>query len=202
MFFFGTKNSKIKRGQISNVTCPNCKEVTTLTFTVFGKYVHFYWVPMFPLRKKTIVECNSCYRTYNIKEAPEPVKHKFQREMTGIKTPLWYYSGLAILACLIYLAFYLSKKDEINDANYIQEPKVGDMYTIEAAKKGYYTTMKVNRVTKDSIFVIRNDFDLFRRSNIYRINKDENYTTKIDSFSKTELQHLFNNGNIFEVDRK
>ena len=105
--------------------------------------------------------------------------------MTGIKTPLWYYSGLAILACLIYLAFYLSKKDEINDANYIQEPKVGDMYTIEAAKKGYYTTMKVNRVTKDSIFVIRNDFDLFRRSKIYRINKDENYTTKIDSFSKS-----------------
>ena len=201
MIFFGAKSSKIKEGQISNVTCPNCKNITTITYTIFGKYAHTYWIPMFPMKKKTVIECNSCYRTYNMKEAPEPVQHKFQRETEGVKTPIWHFSGLALLAILIYVAFYLSKKDEINDALYIEKPKSGDVYTIEAPKKGYYTTMKILKVTTDSLFLVHNDYDIHRRSKIYRIEKEENYSTKIDSLSIIDIQRLFDEGHIYEVDR-
>jgi len=201
MIFFGAKSSTIKQGQISNVTCPNCKNITTITYTIFGKYAHAYWIPMFPMKKKTVIECNSCYRTYDMEEAPEPIKHKFLRETKGVKNPIWYFSGLALLALLIYVAFYLSKKDEINDALYIEQPQSGDIYTIEAPKAGFYTTIKVTKTTSDSLFVVYNDYDIHRRSKIYRIEKEENYSTNIDSLSKVDLQRMFDEGAIFEVDR-
>lgn len=64
MVFFGSKASKILDRQINNVNCPNCENQTSMTYSLFGEYSHIYWIPLFPLGRKNVVECNSCKRIF------------------------------------------------------------------------------------------------------------------------------------------
>ncbi len=85
MIFYGINSSKLKDGQLNNVTCSNCETQTAMTYGVFGKYFYLYWIPVFPLGKTNILECNSCKKTYKLKELPEQIKHKFKTEKhTGV----------------------------------------------------------------------------------------------------------------------
>lgn len=201
MVFYGSKASKLKEGQLINVKCPNCTEGQTMHYTIYGKYAYVYWIPLFPMGKTYVLECNHCKRTYNLKELPEQIKQKFELEKTGVRFPLWYFSGLIIITLAILVATYLSKKDDENDTLYINNPRIGDVYSVKASQTGYYTSMKVTTVTSDSIYVIFNDYEIDRKSKIYKINKTENYTTELDGYSKLEIKTLFEQEYIYEVDR-
>ena len=39
MIFYGTNSSKIKKGQLRNITCPNCSNDVSMNYTVFGEVV-------------------------------------------------------------------------------------------------------------------------------------------------------------------
>ncbi len=201
MVFFGTKASRIKDGQINNVTCPNCENQTSMTYSIFGKYAHIYWIPAFPVGRENIIECNSCKQTYKVKELPEHLKQKFEFEKQGAKTPLWYFSGLAIIACLISFGAWSSSQNKTNNEEYIKAPQIGDVYSIEASQNGYYSSIKVTDVTQDSVYVIINDYEIDRRTKISQIDKAENYTTQIDSYSKEEIINLYDENVIYEIDR-
>ncbi|WGD35192.1 zinc-ribbon domain-containing protein [Olleya sp. YS] len=201
MVFYGTKATTLKEGQLINVQCPNCEEGRSMRYGIYGKYAYLYWIPMFPVGKENYLECNQCKRTYDLKELPNEIKQKFELEKSGASYPIWYFSGLAVLAILVATAFYLSKKDAENDKRYIQEPLVGDVYSVETSQKGFYSSMKVSEVTADSIFVIYNDYEIDKKSKIYKIDKIENYTTERGGFSKAEIKSLFDENVIFEVDR-
>ena len=201
MVFYGSKASKLKEGQLINVKCPNCTEGQTMRYSIYGKYAYVYWIPLFPIGKTYVLECNHCKRIYNLKELPEQIKQKFELEKAGVRFPLWYFSGLILIAIAIALATYLSKKDAENDKLYIQQPMIGDVYSVKASQTGYYTSMKITKVTTDSVYVVFNDYEIDRKSKIYKINKTENYTTEIDGYSKEEIQTLFDQELIYEVDR-
>lgn len=201
MVFYGSKATTLKEGQLINVKCPNCEEGRAMRYGIYGKYAYLYWIPMFPIGKENYLECNNCKRTYDLKELPKEIKQKFKLEQSGANYPIWYFSGLAVLAIIIAVAFYLSKIDAENDKLYIEEPMVGDVYSIEASQKGYYSSMKVSEVTSDSIFVIYNNYEIDRKSKIYKIDKIENYTTEHGGFSRDEIQSLFEQNVIYEVDR-
>ena len=53
MIFYGTNAKNIKNGKVINVQCPNCEQNTSMTYSVFGKYAHVYWVPFIPYKKIT-----------------------------------------------------------------------------------------------------------------------------------------------------
>ena len=201
MVFYGSKASKLKEGQLINVKCPNCTEGQTMHYGIYGKYAYVYWIPLFPIGKTYVLECNHCKRTYNLKELPEQIKQKFELEKAGVRFPLWYFSGLILIAIAIALATYLSKKDAENDKLYIQQPMIGDVYSVKASQTGYYTSMKITKVTTDSVYVVFNDYEIDRKSKIYKINKTENYTTEIDGYSKEEIQTLLEQELSYEVDR-
>jgi hypothetical protein len=80
MIFYGTKASTIKNGQIINVDCPNCETNSSMIYSVFGKYAHIYWIPLFPIKKITITECNNCKKTFEYKELPQAIQTKLDRE--------------------------------------------------------------------------------------------------------------------------
>ena len=201
MIFYGSKASKIKEGTLSNTKCPDCEDGRSMRYTIFGKYAYLYWIPMFPIGKENILECNSCKRTYKLKELPNQVKEKFKLEKADAKYPLWYFSGLAVLAVIIAFLVYSGKQNAENEKRYIEDPAVGDVYALETPQKGYYSTMKINKITTDSIFVIYNDVSIDKKSKTYKIDKPENYNTEFDGYSKTEIKSLFANGTIYDVDR-
>lgn len=201
MVFYGSKTRTLKKGQLTNINCPKCDTRQTIHYAVYGKYAYAYWIPLFPIGKTTIVKCNYCKNDFKQKELPEQTKQKFELETADTKYPIWYFSGLILLITAITTAFYLSKKDAENDKLYIQDPVVGDLYSIKSSKNEYYTSMRVTEVTTDSVFVVFNDYEIDRKSQIYKIDKTENYTTETDGYSKEEITSLFKTKFIFEVDR-
>ena len=200
MIFYGTNSSRLKNGQIQNVNCPNCNNQTSMNYSVFGKYFYIYWIPFFPLGKVNVLECNSCARTYKLKELPEQIQRKFEVEKhAGI--PFLHFSGLAIIILAITYFSYSNSKHKEDEAKFIKEPMIGDVYSVKAESYGHYTTMKVVNVTKDSVHVIYNDYEIDKKTAIYKIDKEVNYTDYDVAYSKKEIISLYDDQTIYNIDR-
>ncbi len=201
MIFYGRKASRLKDGQLRNVTCPSCDTNSTMTYSIFGKYAHIYWIPTFPMGKENIIECDNCKQTFKVKELPEQIKNKFKLENQDVKTPFWNFTGLAIIACLIMSVIYISKQDGIDSLEYIKAPKSGDVYTIKGSEDDFISTMKVIKVKQDSVVVVYNEYESDGYS-ISKLNKLENYNmSEAYSFSKEEIQNMFDTKDISAVKR-
>ena len=201
MIFYGSRATRLKEGQINNVTCPNCDTTTSMSYAIFGKYAHIYWIPSFPIGRENVVECNSCKRTFKLRELPEPIIQKFNKEKEDAKTPIWYFSGIGIAVILVALiANWISKDNQENEL-FIQNPQVGDVYSIEGETTGYYSTMKVLEVTEDSVQIVVSDYEVNKRSGVSDVDKSVYYTDQIEMLSKDEIVSLFESDFIYDVDR-
>ena len=54
IFFFGTRANRIGERRLNNTTCPNCQTQDSFVSATFGSYVHFFWIPIFPINKTTV----------------------------------------------------------------------------------------------------------------------------------------------------
>jgi Zn ribbon nucleic-acid-binding protein len=203
MIFYGTKAKNLKKSKISAVTCPDCQANTDMNFSVYGKYAHIYWIPFFPISKIEIAECNSCLKTFDKKQFSDQIRKKIKinNETNPVRTPLWFFSGLAIVALLICTAVYTSKQTDKKEKEYIKNPKKGDIYSLNASK-GFYTCIKVDSVTKDSVIFKTNKFEFDNKTGLDKIDKLENYTDLKVIYSKKDLINLESQDSIFGVVRK
>ena len=204
MIFYGTRSSNLKNGKIKNVSCPHCTTDTDMNYSVFGKYAHIYWIPFFPIGRINVAECNNCKSTYELKNLDESVKQKFKKEQdfNPVKTPIWFFSGLFIIATITMSVMYYNNKQDDDEKVFIKNPKVGDLYHFKASE-GFYSCMKVQKITKDSIFCLANDMETDQETGIDDINIDKNYSLKtIWGYSKKELVELMKDEKfIYQIDR-
>ncbi|MCH3884740.1 hypothetical protein [Tenacibaculum aquimarinum] len=117
------------------------------------------------------------------------------------KTPIWYWSGLAIITLLIAFAIYSAKEHDKDVENYILNPAKGDVIEFKNKESGYYSTLRIESLSKDSIYVIQNNYETDKISGISDIDKDKNYTTETYSLGKDEIQSLFDEGIFYDINR-
>jgi len=124
IFFFGTRANRIgHRKRLNNTECSYCQNPNTFETTTFGRYAHFFWVPLFPIGKVTVAECNHCKKTYSKDEFTPDMLRSLERveEVNPSKTPIWHGCGCLLIIGLILFSFisagigYLFNKDEINN---------------------------------------------------------------------------------------
>ncbi|MFK8061157.1 MAG: hypothetical protein AB8B78_13845 [Polaribacter sp.] len=201
MIFYGTKGSHIHTEKTNGIKCDNCNEIVPHTISIYGKYGYLYWVPVFPMSKKAFTECTNCKVTLDFKGMNEKLRHASADAKRKAKTPIWYWSGLAIIALLISLIVYNIKEHDKEVVNYIQEPKVGDVIKFKNVDTNYYSTLKISLVTKDSIFVIQNDYETDKTSGVYKIDLKSNYTTDPFGLGKNQIQQMFDDGTFYDIER-
>ncbi|SEC47907.1 hypothetical protein SAMN04489761_3107 [Tenacibaculum sp. MAR_2009_124] len=200
MIFYGTKGSHIHSERTSKgVECDNCEEVVPHNISVYGKYVYLYWIPVFPIGKRAFSECTNCKVTNDFSGMNEKLKQHSLDIKKHTKTPVWYWSGLGIFALLIFFVFYYAQQHEKDKVIYIASPEKGDI--IEYKPSDFYSTLKIVEVTKDSVYVVQNNYEIERRSKLYKIDKVENYGNVHSSFSKKEYKAMFENRAFLDVDR-
>ncbi|TDP00175.1 zinc ribbon family protein [Flavobacterium sp. 245] len=199
MIFYGTKSKHIKNDRISNVDCQNCNTTVSMNYSVYEKYAHIYWIPFFPVKKLTFAECNSCKKTFEQKDFSAPIKQKIHHSMGRISSPLWMYSGIFIIAGFFLFGMYSSVQKEKDTSTFIKDPKVGDVYFLNSTK-GFYTSVKISEVSKDSLTIFLNDMEIDNKTNIDKIDIDTNYKNK-SNVSKKEMQKLYDESKIFEIKR-
>lgn len=199
MIFFGSNSSTIKKGQIRNLKCPNCENDVTMSYTVFGNYVHIYWIPFFPTGKAKILECNNCKATYNLKDLDQRTNDKFKQEIdrNPIQIPLKHFSFVGIIGVIVAGSFFLGKIKDKDTLEYGKNPKIGDVYYYETPElAGHYSTLKITKITADSIFVLENNMEIDSKTDIDDILDEKNYTYPY-AYSKEEMKELTKNLEIF-----
>ena len=199
MIFYGSRGTHLHSEQVSGIKCSHCEQQTTHTISVFGKYAHIYWIPFFSIGKKGVSECNHCKITLAPKEMNEPLKLAYQNVNNNAKLPIWYWSGLGVIAMIIGLITFSGSRHKTDTITYINEPQVGDIYEYKPTE--YYSLLKVSSISQDSIFVISNDYEIERQSKLYKIDKAENYTTNPYGISKEKIKELFESKEILDVNR-
>ncbi len=112
LFFFGSRNSKISERKIRKTSCPNCQTQDSFVVTTFGKYFHFFWIPIIPLFKTHVAECSHCKKTYSKFEFTSEMNAALKKEnqLNPIKRPLWHGCGCIILvvffSIMLTISFY------------------------------------------------------------------------------------------------
>ena len=203
MIFYGTKGSNLFNGKIINTNCSHCNEVATMTYSVFAKYAHIYWIPVFPYKKLTFVECNNCKMTFEQKEFSGEITTKLEREKekNGKKMfPLWMFSGAIIILALSGFGVYQSNVDDNNEKIYIQNPAKGDIYHIKL-DDDFYTAATVISTDKDSVYLRFSNLETDQMTGIDEISKPKNFIMGKYGYKRERLKELFEKDTIYTIDR-
>jgi len=192
---------------LSSISCEYCEEVSDMEYNFLQKYFHLYWVPMIPLKKKTEVRCKNCGHTYEGKELTKDITVKLNRvkERYPIRTPLWAFSGLIILTLFFCWAFWQSGRHDVTEADYIKDPKKGDVYFMESKPSEYtteYTTMRIDKVDKDQVYFTYNDTSVSKYTKVFGILNQRYYTNKKGVFTRKKIEELYKKESIFSISRE
>lgn len=200
MIIYGSKAVHLKSKESKTTTCPNCGTKGSVILSVYRRHAHIFWIPLFPIGKKGVSQCQHCKNVLKTKEMPAPIKREYDLLKKDVKGPLWQFTGLALITILIAWGIYANNKREKLNLEYISAPMKGDVYEYTIAL-GSHSTLKVIRLSNDSVFVAPNDFEISKKSGIHKIDKPENYPESTYGISKNELKKMYDSGAIFEINR-
>lgn len=200
MLIYGQKSTHLLTNSIKS-SCPHCNSSNTVRISVFQKYAHVFWIPFFPLGKTGVSECSHCKQVLELKEMPQAYKLDYEAIKINTKTPIWTFIGLVLLAGLITFGVYTGNKNEAENKQLINNPKVGDIYEYKTETKAY-STMKVVNVTKDSVAVVYNNFEVDRLKGMHKLKgSNAEYDSISVFFHKSELAKKLESGEIIDVER-
>jgi len=150
MIVYGTRATLLKSEYLFE-PCPNCKATNSVQISIFGRYAHIFWIPFFPIGKKGVSVCSNCKQVLKDKDMPDTLKLSYDNLKTHAKTPIWNFSGLAIVA-LVAIGLTISenhKNDKIG--RYLAAPKKGDIFELKLADT-VFTLYKVQKADADTIY--------------------------------------------------
>jgi len=199
MIFYGTKGAHLKSEKVSVTKCAHCEQQTSYTVSIFGRYAYLYWIPIFPLPKKGVAECDNCKVTLEPKQMDEHLRMKYDNVNRNVKTPITYWIGSLILLAAIAFGIYSVNQHKKDVVEYIKAPQAGDV--VEYKPTDFYSTLKITRVENDSVYFAQNKYEIERQSKIYKIDKASNYTEEVYGISLKDYQKMFDTNEFLDVDR-
>jgi hypothetical protein len=199
MIIYGSRATKLTTTNLFNVTCPSCKEKSTTEMYVFGKYAHVFWIPVFPLRKIGVSQCENCKAVFEDSKMNSELREEYLALKAQTKTPIWNFTGLGLIALLIIAGVYGSASDQRNYKAWIAHPEVGDKYYCRTESHNY-SIEKVVAVTADSIELEYNMKE-FTTSSVEEIDRPQNYEGLTEVFSRKEIERQLADETIYEVKR-
>lgn len=192
---YGNRTALIKTEVDNHEVCGTCNGVG-IDITVYRKYFHIFFLPMFPSESKdAFMHCSHCGER-------KWIKGKRELYEKATRTPFYFYTGIAICA-VFAVCFLIATINAGNNANrYINNPRVGDVYTVmrENDSTTAYYFLKVKQVTDDSVYTFRSR---------YMYNGIADQFDKLDyfvastnlGFSKKDLQALYDKETIVHIYR-
>lgn len=202
MIIYGSKSKELAK-EILTDKCSNCGTQNCIDMHVFQKYAHVFWIPFFPMGKTGVCQCDHCKQVLKLKEMPSSLKASYDNLKAQTKTPIWMFSGLALVAVLITIGVISDKKKDEKNAQLILTPQSGDIFEIKT-KDNQYTLYKIDQVQGDTVFVRVNNYETNKATGIDDLKKkgDNVYSEEVFGLSKSELKVMLDKGEIIDVDRK
>jgi zinc-ribbon family len=196
---FGSKVKQLSNEARPNLSCPHCNTTGKMTVGVVNKYFHVMFIPTFPTGKTGFSQCGHCKQILEEKDMPANIRSEVFNIKQDSKTPYWMYSGLFGFALLMVFGSISGKKNDAENAQFIDAPAVGDKYHIKNDFRDF-TIYRVNNVTADSIYFDLNNYSVTKRRGLYKIDKEENYVPG-GAMSKAAAKQLFEAHTIEDIVR-
>lgn len=200
MVIWGIRKAFVKSSIPLKPICSNCNEAS-LCIKIYSRHIHVFWIPILPIGKTGFVECMNCGKQFKPRSLNENHFRAFTEQKRLATVPIWQFSGALIFMMLFAIGGYHYEKDKKQEAEYLAHPQVNDIYSYVKSNKKY-STLKVIRTTKDSVYFVANTLESTKRSKLYKIDKPENYLDSTAVFSKTELVEKYYSKVIYNIKRK
>jgi hypothetical protein len=199
MIVYGSRSKELAKDIISD-QCPNCGKANSIDMHVFQKYAHVFWIPIFPMGKSGVCQCDHCKQVLTHKEMPATLAISYNNLKAKAKTPVWMFSGLALFAMLIFMGAVTAKQNDAENAKLILTPQAGDIFEVKLAYK-QYTLYKVDQVEGDSVFIQISNYETNKKRGLNEL-KSRDYSEEAFGFSKAELKQMLEKGEIMDVERR
>ncbi len=163
---YGVRASKIGIIDIPSTKCQYCQQNSIQRVSVYGRYLHAFWIPVFPVGRKAVSECRDCLKTIEKKQFTPELKQLYLQNKATVKRPIWHWIGLGILGILIALVSIVGATAEEDPRSNLLKQDIGLMST--------NPTMESDSVS----FKLKRIFDVFATEDIDPA--DFKYKTKIE----------------------
>ncbi len=200
MVIFGSGKANLTNEVLPNCICPHCETKGQMQLHLYRSHAHIFWIPIFPMKKKGVAECQHCKKAFEPKQFSEEMEKEYGKIKSDASGPIWQFAGLGVIAGLLIWGSILSKQDKADEQKYLAEPLSGDRYHV-VVSPGNYSTLKVIEVSKDSVFVVQNNYEISKRTKISKIDKPENYTESPFGISKEQVAKMYEEKDIYDIRR-
>lgn len=199
MIIYGTRAVQIAKEFVPD-KCPNCGSVSSIDMHVFQKYAHVFWIPFFPLERNGVSQCDKCKQILKEDQMPDALRGSYYRLKKQTKTPVWIFSGLALVAIIITSVIIYSNYRYDKNVDLVQAPQKGDIYEMKM-HNGFYTVFKVSEVAKDSVFLFIGNYESNKTSGLMEIlmKGNEAFSSDLYGYSRKELKAMLARGDIYDI---
>ena len=188
LYIYGTRNVRIKKYNDYQTKCDDC-DCCERVFSVYQQYAHIFYIPIFPAGIKTIksvcLNCNDV-NTFD--------KEKRNHYLSITRTPIYFFSGLIIFLALIAALVIAVINDQKQEAEFIANPQINDVYLIKENANNYYF-LKIKNIDADTIELIHSYFEY--NGYVSKMdNADYFVSDEIWKVLKSDLKDLLEKGTI------
>ncbi|MBJ6111387.1 hypothetical protein JAO73_20370 [Hymenobacter sp. BT523] len=201
MVIYGYNGAHVRTAPVPGA-CPSCLAEDSLRASVYSRYAHVYYIPLFPFGKPVAAACANCNLSWDQKELPAQLREPVRALKRETRLPLWTWSGTALLVLgMGWAAVAGTQNSRENDA-FLAAPRVGDIYTVRAKNDDpNYSLLKVVAVKGPTVDVVENQFQIDNDHPIDALNSPGKYGKETFSLSQFELKIMQNKGQLTDVDR-
>ena len=199
MIIYGYRSSHLLTESVSGV-CPACTLPDVLRMSVFGRYAHVYWVPLFPIGKTGASECGHCRQVLRPTDMPAALQQHFRGLKQRAQAPWWHFAGLVLLLALVAWVVVAGKQDQRDNQTFIRVPHKGDLYHIRT-ENGHYSLLKVQDVAGNSVRLLANNYEIDNKTKVNELNKPENFSPEPVELTRYDLRIMLQKQEIVDVER-
>ncbi|MDR2916305.1 MAG: zinc ribbon domain-containing protein [Tannerella sp.] len=175
IFISGSSSSLIKSETSYHTTCPFCGHTGDVVFYVRGKYFYFMFIPCFPNGRDLYMHCTKCNSSLEYSEMSQELKSEIFEFSNKQRRSLFHYTGLLLFLFTIISFILLVRHSDSQQADYIKNPQINDLYNISIESDGYYSIMRIENISGDSVYFSVNKYSVRQTFKLDKININENY---------------------------
>ena len=156
---------------------------------------------MFSLGKTGVAGCSKCKKAKyaNDLEGEAKEEYKYINELTSI--PVWHFAGTVLLLTIATWFYFHLKDDQRKILGYLENPKIGDVYTFMNDAREY-STFKITEVDKDSLTINYNLYSTSDFIEVYKMSHEDNYSEEVHRVSLLDVRELYDDDTIKNIQRE
>ena len=201
MIVYGWNTKNIKQAPLTDYECPHCQQKQS-DLVIFAKYIHIFWIPVFPIKKTAIIVCKQCKHETDEKAITLGTQSAISQLKASVPVPKYLFSGLVlILAAIGYFIYDGMQTDKLEQA-YLDAPQQGDVYLVrnneEKTEYNHYL-LKVREVAGDSVWVSNSSYNY--NGIVSELDPKDGFYDVMYAMHKNELKEIKKTGDLKKVMR-